>query len=183
MFDIQRQTMTLDEFLALPENTQPTQFIDGELIMSPTPIPRHQLCAVAVFRTLDDVLDDGTLVFAPSDVLLDGNVLQPDVFWIRPDGDCRIVDDMWQGAPDLVVEILSPSTEAQDRGRKYTLYEAGGVREYWIINAALRFVEVYVRQETPFVRQGVYQAGATFQSPVLNQARIAVNRLFEGVPR
>jgi Uma2 family endonuclease len=75
------------------------------------------------------------------------------------------------GPPDLIVEILSPSTEARDRKAKYSLYERHGVREYWMVNPDERFIEVYTLADGTYKRAGVFVAGedAEFASPLLGK--------------
>ncbi|MEO0563414.1 MAG: Uma2 family endonuclease, partial [Chloroflexota bacterium] len=76
----------------------------------------------------------------------------------------------WHGAPDLVIEVLSPSTAARDRGVKFDHYETAGVREYWLIDPMGLFVEVYTLKDGTFERAGLYERGVSFQSAVLGKA-------------
>ena len=85
---------------------------------------------------------------------------------------------MWQGAPDFVIEILSPSTAYRDRGVKFETYEKYGVSEYWLIDPELKFVEIYRQQDKTFKRQGIYKSGQTFTSSVLGDVSVPVNALF-----
>src|SRR5262245_39140678 len=113
--------MTLEEFMALPESNLPIELINGELVVSPTPKNPHQQTVLATAIYLNSIVPGGTLVISPMDVHLDKkNVPQPDVFWASgPDSKCKLgKDGYWHGAPDLVVEVLSPSTEKRDRGAK-----------------------------------------------------------------
>jgi Uma2 family endonuclease len=121
----------------------------------------------------------GKTVVAPAAIRFEvDHVLEPDVFWIRPDGDCKpIVNRYWQGAPDLVVEVLSPSTAKRDRGVKFDVYERHGVGEYWLIDPEARFVEVYQRANERFQRQGVYGVEDTFASAVLG-VEVKVEAIF-----
>lgn len=76
---------------------------------------------------------------------------------------CRLGEDgYWYGAPDLVVEVLSPSTAHKDRGVKFDLYEKHGVREYWLVDPEGRYVEVYRREGERFDRAGVFAAGQSW---------------------
>ena len=72
-------------------------------------------------------------------------------------------DGYWHGAPDLIIEILSPGTTRQDRDTKYRLYEANGVREYWIVEAEELYIEVYHLHEGKYKRQGIFGLGETFE--------------------
>src|SRR3954471_15166355 len=108
-----RTHVTLDEFKALPESLDHIELIAGELIMSPTPKYKHQNIVGNGYSELKAKRTSGTVVVSPMDVYLDEeNVLQPDVFWVSgADSLCQLgADGYWHGAPDLVIEVLSPST-------------------------------------------------------------------------
>jgi Uma2 family endonuclease len=111
----------------------------------------------------------GLAVVAPGAIRFEADhVLEPDVFWIRPDGDCKLIDKRyWEGAPDLVIEVLSPSTAKRDRGVKFEVYERHGVREYWLIDLEAQFIEVYRHENGVFKRQGVFGTDETFTSATL----------------
>ncbi len=177
-----RTRMTAAEFLALPESNQITELLDGEVTVTPAPSVEHQDAVLSIALFLKLTVTDGKVNIAPNDVYLDEeNVVQPDVFWAGSAGSrCRIGEDRrWHGAPDLVVEVSSPSTFASDRGHKYDLYEQHGVREYWIVEPQARAVEVYVLQEGRFARRGLYQPGERFESAVLS-AQVDVSKVFGG---
>lgn len=78
----------------------------------------------------------------------------------------------WHGAPDLVIEILSPSTASNDRGTKFDTYEKNGVREYWMVDPDAKFTEVYRHDGSRFERQGVFKPDQPFISAVLGSATI-----------
>ena len=106
-------------------------------------------------------------------------MVQPDVIWIGPESRCQAVGDQyWHGTPDLVVEVLSPSTAVRDRGYKFDLYERHGVREYWLVEPEGRFLEVYVLEDGRFVRRGLYQEVDDFTSPVLGGQTIVLKDIF-----
>ncbi len=173
MVDIQAQQMTVAEFKTLPETTQPTELIDGALIVSPSPRHTHQKLVLKMARYIEDNMLGGEVGIAPDDVYLDAvNAVQPDVFWVgEANPTCALGDDdYWYGAPDLIAEVLSPSTEAVDRGQKYQLYERQGVREYWLVQPQTPFVEVFTLVDGAFVKAGLYQLSETFASTVLGGA-------------
>jgi Uma2 family endonuclease len=179
-FPQERIRMTLEEFMALPETTQPTELIDGELIVSPAPKDLHQLSVGEVFLFLRTTVPGGTVRVSPSDLHIDGrNVLQPDVFWIAEDNPrCTLGEDgYWHGAPDLVIEVLSPSTLRRDRGVKFKLYEQNGVREYWLVDPESRYVEVFTLADGAFRQQGLYEAGQSFTSAVIGGKTVSVDAL------
>lgn len=176
--------MTIEEFKALPETTQRMELIHGELIiqeygedeMSAAPYDVHQKTITQLIIVIAQLITGGELRAAPSDVYIDGvNVVQPDVFWISADNtSCRLKDNYWHGAPDLVVEVLSKSTAQRDKGEKYDIYELNGVREYWIVDIAHATLEVYILKEGRFHRYGVYGTQDTFESPVFDNKMVTV---------
>jgi Uma2 family endonuclease len=173
--------MTLEEFLAMPESNALIELIHEELIQSPTPDNAHGKAVWCVVPYLYTLITSGHISFIPMDVFLDDkNVLMPDVFWTSGlDSKCKLgKDGWWHGAPDLVIEVLSPSTEKRDRSVKYDLYQQHGTREYWLLNIESLFIEVYRSENGQFTRQGLYEPGETFISAVLANHEVSVNALF-----
>jgi len=166
---------TFAEYAALPESNQIVELIDGEIVVNP-PLDRHQKSLWQIVTTLIPLTQDGETRFAPTGLKFDdGNSFEPDLFWVSKNNpDCVLGPDgrFWYGAPDLVVEILSPSTELNDRGIKFRTYQKYGVREYWMVNPEAKFVEVYVLDSERFVQQGIYDADQPFVSAVLDSATI-----------
>jgi Uma2 family endonuclease len=174
-----KERMTASEFFALPETNTPTELIDGELIVAPAPIPKHQGISGETYVVLRELIPNGSLFYAPIDVYLDEiNIVQPDILWVAADGQCQITEKRLVGAPDLVVEIFSPGTSRRDRREKYALYERFGVREYWMIDPEEQFIEVYTLQDGRFLRQGVYTPDQTFESRVLGGKTVDVGKIF-----
>jgi Uma2 family endonuclease len=126
--------MTAAEFLQLPETTEHIELIDGEIVVAPSPRDSHQYTGFESAKYIERIAPHGRIRVSPIDLHLDeSNVVQPDVMWNGPDSPCVLIDDaFWQGSPDLVLEILSPSTALRDKREKFRLYEKYGVREYWI---------------------------------------------------
>lgn len=171
------QTLTADEFLALPESNLPHELIEGVLYVAPAPDTDHQYIVrnVVIYLAL---LGDGETLLSPIDVKLDENtVLQPDVLWLASDAKSKVTTRYVMGSPDLVVEILSPRTARRDRSEKYDLYEKHGVKEYWIIDIEGRYLEVFNLDGEKFVRTGIFGPEQTFQSPVL-KAQVPVGDFF-----
>jgi Uma2 family endonuclease len=181
--------MTDHEFDQLPELQIRVELIHGVLIyphwnedtMTAAPIPDHQDIVGNVYALLRDHARQhgGRAVVSPVDVYLsDGNRVQPDVMWLAPDSQCARTDTDYRGAPELVAEVLSPSTATRDRTGKFDLYEQYGVLEYWIIDPRDSLVEVYTREEDAFRRLGAYKPGDVFASPLLGGKQISVRELF-----
>jgi Uma2 family endonuclease len=177
------RTMTATEFLDLPESSTPMELIDGELIMAPAPLLSHQKIIGRLYLLLVTLqgIDPDNILLAPTDVYFDdGNVFQPDVVWLSSTNqNCMEIGDRHlRGAPDLVVEVLSPGTAQQDMGKKRQVYEQHGVREYWLVDGAARTVEVLVLRDDTFVELGVFTEANSFKSSVLGDAVIDVSKIF-----
>lgn len=138
---------TVQDVRAMPDDGLRYETIDGELFVTPAPGTRHQ----AVLRELVVALAAyvkryslGVLYFAPTDVVLGPlTLIEPDLLFVRESRRHLITDRELTGAPDLAVEILSPSTARTDRGRKRALYQNAGVAEYWVVDIEQRQVEVW----------------------------------------
>ncbi len=162
--------MTASEYLLLPETTQPMELLDGEVIMSPAPIPEHQTAVGNTYLLISGTVKErgGRAFFAPLDVRLDDlNVVQPDVMYLAPDTRCIVGEKYLIGAPDLIVEVLSPGSIKTDKRDKFRLYERFGVREYWLVSPRDQLVEVWLLTDQRFVLLNPYGVGETFESPLL----------------
>ena len=150
-----RYKATIEEFWALPESMLPVEYINGEIIMAPTPIVLHQI----VLRNLSFALHEfvlrtkiGSIFFSPLDVVLpSGDVVQPDAFFLTNEEALRAsVAKRVQGAPSFLVEILSPGSIKHDAVTKRGLYERNGVREYWIVDPKAKTLARLVRRGEHF---------------------------------
>jgi Uma2 family endonuclease len=161
--------MTVKDYMALPQE-HGVELIEGEFVMSPTPEIRHQrlvfnLCAAS--KAYVDRTRRGEFIVSPMDVILSEEiVLQPDLLFVSPERS-HIVRDRVFGAPDLVIEILSPSTTDRDRFVKRGIYARFGVREYWIIDGAARTVEVLTLKDGRFELLGIFEENDRLSTPVL----------------
>ncbi len=158
-------TMTQEEFLHRPDTNQPMEYEDGKVILLPMPTPRHQTLVLNIADLLKAAQPNGRRFVAPVDVRLGGRVYQPDVFWIKEGGACVDKGTHFEGAPDLVVEILSPSTGKRDRRDKFATYEQHGIGEYWIVEPDAELIEIYTLVDGKFQRHGAFGAEDTFTSP------------------
>jgi Uma2 family endonuclease len=183
MAEMIKTRATFADYQALPETNQIVELIDGEITVNPPPLHSHQESAWHIVVYLVPILNTrgGVARFAPAGIHFDDeHTFEPDIFWISPDNtDCVPMDDRyWHGAPDLVIEILSPSTEYKDRGVKFEIYEKYGVREYWLVNVAAHYVEVYRHKDGAFIRAGVFVPGKSFVSEVLGGISVEVSAFF-----
>jgi Uma2 family endonuclease len=171
------------DYYQLPEYNQRDliQLIDGEVILGMPPVPKHQRIVREIFFLLISISKNkgGEALSAPIEVQLDeNNVFEPDVLYLKPDSRCAVGDKRLTGAPDLVVEVLSPATARYDRQQKYQAYEAQGVGEYWIVDPVHEVVEVWTLGDSgAFQRQGAFAGEDTFRSVVLDEM-IAVKAIF-----
>lgn len=136
------------DLVAMPEDGRRYEIVEGELIVSPSPRPRHQLIVGRLTRFLGEIAAEGLgEVFpAPLDVVLDDrNVFEPDVLFVRSERLGIVSETNVQGPPDLVVEVLSESTRDDDLGRKLEAYNRFGVAEYWVVDPDIQRVRVWRR--------------------------------------
>ncbi len=163
--------MTATKYYELPETNKPVQLLNGVIIVSPLPIPAHQRVIGRSYELLNNLIPDGEIFLSPIGLYLDeDNVPEPDIVWVAADSRCKVTEKRLEGPPDLIIEVLSPSTARYDRVQKFALYERYGVREYWLADHEAEYVEVFVLQEGRFTRQGAYGPEDTFHSPVLGKA-------------
>jgi len=176
-----RIKFTYQDYQQLPGDRR-YELIEGEFYMVPAPGWSHQTILKKLFRILDDHVTSrrlGEIRFAPLDVVLsEEDVLQPDIMFISEERSYIISERNIQGAPDLVVEILSSSTGERDRGLKQKLYARYGVEEYWIVDPGEKSVEVMGLGEAGFETVGIYSTGQAFSSPLLKGPSLNVDEIF-----
>lgn len=173
------QPITFAEYDAIPETTRFTELIGGVLILSPSVTDDHQRTVGNILYLLHEKAPDGEVYPTLTGVYLDDeNVVEPDVIWLAKDGHCKVEEQYLVGAPELLVEILSPATAKRDKTIKFALYERFGVDEYWIVDPKNRILEVWILKAGHYQRFGVYDPEDTFVSPVLGQT-IEVKAIFE----
>lgn len=138
--------LTYEQFRELPDDGKRYELIHGEVHLTPSPTTRHQFVLLNLASSLTAYLRKsrlGEVAVAPLDVRLGPDTaLQPDLIFVSNARAAIIREDYINGSPDLVVEILSPSTAAHDRATKLALYGETGVPEVWLIDAQAKTVEV-----------------------------------------
>jgi Uma2 family endonuclease len=134
----------LEVFEQLPEGTL-AQFVNNQIILSPAPTEPHQKILDKIYRRLGDFVEEnnfGETRTAPYDVYLNRrNAFQPDIVFIATGNLHNIKNNGLHGAPDLVIEILSPATWRLDKEDKKDEYEHSGVKEYWMVDPATKITE------------------------------------------
>ncbi len=177
---------TYEDFLLFPDDGRRHELIDGEHIMSPSPITKHQRILVNLTIVIGSFLRQhrkmGKMFVAPMDVVLsDFDVVEPDLLFIASEHASIITEKHIMGVPDLVVEILSASSRKTDEVIKRRLYEQYGVKEYWIIDPELETVKVYRMQSAGFVRiaELSMEVGGTLTTPLIPEFIIPLSEIFE----
>jgi Uma2 family endonuclease len=178
-----KKKYTVDDYLLLEEGA-PFQLINYDLIMSPSPIPFHQVISARIMQALLNFLDsrnnNGFLVSAPMDVKFDeGNILQPDILYIAEDRVEDLIKDRIEGAPDLIVEILSPSNAYYDLRQKKDIYEKYGVKEYIIVDPIAQNADLYSLMNGAYYLHQKAQKSETLKSLILPSFAIELAKIFK----
>ena len=147
--------ITWQDVQQLPDDGNRYEAIEGELYVTAAPSLRHQRISRELFLALHRLLGvrgHGELFFAPTGVEFPATEegVQPDLIFVSNERRGILTDPWIRGAPDLVVEILSPTTAGRDRGVKLKLYKRQGVEQYWIVDPEARAVEVWTFGDEPF---------------------------------
>lgn len=161
---------TAEEFLALPEDDRRMELIDGEIVVTPSALPRHERVIARISLAFMSEIDSrGGVVFGSNlDTRVDsGNVVQPDVQVFLPGHLDRIGKRFVEGPPDVAVEVSSPSTKGRDRLRKRALYERFGVEEFWIVDLDHDVIEVYRLGPNGYGDPVRFARGDTVTTPLL----------------
>ncbi len=165
-----------------PEDSLRYEVIDGDLFMTPAPNWLHQSALMQLGLLVGGWVyehDLGWVVSAPVGVVLDDeDGVQPDMIFISRERASIISERGVEGAPDLVVEVLSPSTEARDRGIKMRRYAAAGVPHYWLLNPKTRAIEPFILGANGYEPAGVYGPGTVFRPSLFPGLEISVDRLW-----
>ena len=144
---------TYEDYRNLPEGA-PYQLINGELIMTPAPTTYHQRISKRLELELLKLEEKGLgeVLYAPIDVYFsETETYQPDLVFIVKERLDIIEEQRIKGAPDLVMEILSPATAYYDLKIKLHVYEQSGVREYWLVDPIEKSIEVYKNKDGSFI--------------------------------
>jgi Uma2 family endonuclease len=173
---------TYEDYRRLPDDGWIYEVIEGELYMSPPPIPIHQENSgnlYVAFHNYAKKHDAGKVYDAPIEVILAdwANAVQPDIVFITKERLHIVKRSRIEGAPDIVVEVLSPGNWLTDRREKFEIYAKAGVREYWIVNPSVRTIELFVLREGRYELIGKYGAGETVRSEVLPGFEVKVEEV------
>ena len=173
--------LTYEDYANTPDDER-YELIDGELIMVPSPNFAHQENQMSMGARMYMFVNDrdlGWVLSAPMDVVLSNtNVVQPDLLFISKEREDIITENNIQGAPDLVVEILSPSTSRRDWNEKRELYAEHGVKEYIVMDPSNKIVWRLTLKDGALEIEETYYEGDTLTSSVLEGFSVAVNDIF-----
>jgi Uma2 family endonuclease len=178
--------LTYDDFLQFPDDGKRHELIDGEHYVTPSPNRKHQAIVWNLAGMIAPYLEShpvGRAFVAPFDVVFsDFDVVEPDLLFIsnaRLDG--VLTAKNVQGAPNLVVEIASPSTRTRDETLKRTLYERFRVEEYWVIEPSAETIVVYRHDDAAYRPSSelTVKAGHTLITSLLPGLRLPLERIFK----
>ena len=172
---------TYADYTRMPEDVR-CEIIDGELIMAAAPSTSHQDALLNFTLILAPFVRDhglGRLFIAPTDVYLsDTNVVQPDLLFVAAARSGIITEAHIRGAPDLVIEIGSPTTAERDRTVKAELYARFGVAEYWLCNPTAETVDALRLENGRLLPAGHYTRMDTLSTPLLPGLQIDLRAVF-----
>lgn len=177
--------VTYEAYASLPDDGMRYEVLEGTLeAMSPSPTANHQSVIRDLLLRMQGCNSDYLVFVAPLDVILSRtNVLQPDLLLIHRTRSEIVTKRGVEGAPDLVVEILSPSSRHRDKVRKMKIYAKHGVPEYWVIDIDAQTLERYVLTETGvYELTELFESGDTVSSDKLPCATFALGVLFSDLP-
>jgi Uma2 family endonuclease len=178
----ERIKFTYQDYLNLPDDGKTYQIINGELFMAPAPSPYHQRISRKIERLIETFVEEnglGEVFYAPCDVVLsEEDIVQPDLFFICRERYYIIGDRYISEAPDMVVEILSPTTERLDRFSKRDLYERYGVKELWLVDPMRKEIEVLVLRGRRFELHGRFGEDDVLSSPLLEGLSFKAEEVF-----
>ncbi len=172
---------TVKDYMSIQDDKR-YELIEGELVVVPSPSLDHQRMVTRLWASLSEFVGErrlGEVLVAPLDIVLsDYDVLQPDVMFVSTERAYIKAPNSIRGAPDLVIEILSPSTEQRDRTTKRNIYARYGVQEFWLVSLEEHSVEVLALGEEGYKTHGVYRTEEAISSPLLEGLSLPVKALF-----
>lgn len=172
---------TEEHYFSLPDTNRYVELSEGRLIMPPHPTRRHQVVLEELYVHMRAFVKEknlGEVRIAPLPVRLwPGKIREPDIFFVAKEHFDRINEKVF-GVPDLVVEVISFSTEKTDRVEKFVEYAKAGVSKYWIVDPEEKTVEVYGLREGEYLLVGKYDTSQIATSEILSGFKVRVDELF-----
>ncbi len=174
--------LTYEVYAGMPDDGRRRELIDGDFEMNPAPSTRHQTVSRHLQYELMAAIEEpghGFVFNAPTDIILsDTNVVQPDLCIVRHTRQHIITERAIEGAPDVMVEILSPGTSTLDRRVKSALYARFAVPEYWIVEPDGARLELHQLQGGAYVLLARLDRASTLETPGFPDVRIDLSRVF-----
>ncbi len=178
---VEKKKYTYEDYLKTPEDKR-YELIHGELLMTPSAVPRHQLISGRLELKLREYVmkhNLGEIYYAPCDVYLDDeNVVQPDILFISTDRLNIVGEKNIQGAPDLTIEIISDYSVHRDMVQKKKLYAQYGVPEYWIVIPKEEEIQMYLVKKGTYRLYRTYSNADVLETPSLKGLRIDLKKIF-----
>jgi Uma2 family endonuclease len=175
--------LTYDDYCLLPNDGKRYEIIDGELFVTPSPRTAHQKVVTNLCYYLADFIKKeglGEVYVAPFDVVFSRfDIVEPDLLYISKARATVLTENNVQGAPDLVVEVLSELTADIDRTTKLKLYARFGVREYWIIAPVICSAEIYRQEKASFELAATLHSEDSLTSPLFPGFNLPLLKLIE----
>lgn len=179
---IEELKFTYADYLSLPDNDKQYEILDGDLVMSPAPTPRHQIVLLNIASILKLFVEQhhlGQIFIAPCDVVLtEYDVVQPDIFFIASAHLNRIKPTKITGSPDLVIEILSPQNALRDLNIKRKIYARQGVMEYWLVYPDKNKVQIMRLQQGNLQQTVEFSINEKLTSPFFPGLELPMNDIF-----
>ena len=173
--------LTYEDYCATPDDTR-FELLNGDLMMVPAPNVKHQRILLRLAHRLGQFILDhglGELLPAPCDVMLsDTDVVQPDLLFVSREREQTITAENVRGAPDLVIEILSPSTADKDLGYKHELYSRHGVLEYWVLDPMAETIAVHRQRDGVLELTDTFRRPDTLRTPLLKGLDLQLDDVF-----
>lgn len=159
------------------------ELINGQAVPRQNTNYAHQKAVLTTAAFMLQNAPKGVTNIHPLDVVMGENlILKPDVFWVSKFSEkCALRNGRWIGAPDVVVEVLTPVSVKLDRGVRFDVYERAGVREYWLLDPVDQYAEIHRLERGQFIRQGLFNIGDSFRSTPLG-IQVAVGALCGAAP-
>jgi len=176
-----RVLFSYEDLLQTPDDGKHYEILEGELVVSPSPRPQHQRASGNGYILLHQAEEAGygEAYYAPLDVVFDDhNVAEPDLIFIRTDRLHIIHDVNVQGAPDLLVEVLSPGGRDRDLGVKLRMYAHFGVPYYWVFDPEAQIVRVYELENGQYGKPRLLEGDDLLSCPLFPEFSIPVHQLF-----
>lgn len=181
---------TIDDLARMPEDGKLYELIEGEFHVSTQPNWHHQYAASSLFKELENWNEQsglGVANCAPGVIFSIHDAVAPDVVWISNERLPQLLGDdgKLHAAPDLVIEVISPGwqNEQRDRDTKLKLYSRRGVREYWIVDWQSQQVEIYRRSRARLIQSATLLREDQLTSPLLPGFSCPVSKQFHQIPK